>query len=589
MTSKFQVGTTSAVPASTYFENIKTSKKLIFKSRRSPVLGTRGMVSSSQPLASEAGMRVLQQGGNAADAAVAMAAALNVTEPCSTGLGGDAFVLYYDASKHKVNCILGSGKSPAALRLDLVRARGHTERLPLFDALTVTVPGAAGAWTTLSQNFGRLPLASVLAPAIELAENGFPVSPLTAHHWEKGAPQLLQGGPHAGDLLLNGKAPRAGELFKNVHLANVLRRLGKSGAEGFYSGPVARAVVEAVKGAGGVITEEDMRAHQTSIQEPISTTYRGLRVWEVPPPTQGITALMALNILQASACPSYTPNQESPQVSPAQLHFRVESMRLAFADALQYVADDQVSDVATRALLSKSYAAERAACINPRRASEVEAGRPVESSGGGDTVYFCAVDKDGNGCSMINSNYMGFGTGIVPAVCGFSLQNRGHNFSLDPAHPNCLAPLKRPYHTIIPGLCTFEGKEEGAGAGGGLAMCFGVMGAFMQPQGHMQVLSNMLDLGMDPQAALDAPRFKVDGVGDSASPADVATSQVSLEEGFSADVVDEFEAFGHNVRWPVANHERELFGRGQIIARDPTTGVLWGGSDPRADGLAMGW
>ncbi|KAK3232581.1 hypothetical protein CYMTET_57085 [Cymbomonas tetramitiformis] len=554
-----------------------------FNSRRSPALGTNGMVASSQPLASEAGLRILRQGGNAADAAVAMAAALNVTEPTSTGIGGDAFALLFDGEE--VQCIMGSGKSPAGMNLDVVRSRGYGDGVPLpfYDALTVTVPGAAAAWHDIVARHGRLSLAEVLAPAIELAENGFPVGPITAHLWEGGLPQLKGGGPHAVDLMKDGtRAPRAGEIMRNPNLANTFRQLVEQGKDGFYKGAIAEAIVEALQAAGSVMTLEDLAGHTTHFEPPICTTYRGMEVWEVPPPTQGITALMALSNLEAAIA---RDGKGVPEFhSTAHLHDSIECMRLAFSDALQHVADPRLATVPTSTLLSKEYAAKRCEMLDPSKAVAVEAGRPDT---GADTVYFCVVDGDGMGCSMINSNYMGFGTGIVPRGCGFTLQNRGHNFSLDPKHPNCVGPSKRPYHTIIPGLCTYPSK--GAGEKRVLANCFGVMGGFMQPQGHMQVINNMLDYSMDPQAALDAPRFCVEGVGDTASAEDVARSKVLVEEGISEEVKAELEGMGHTITGPLTGYSRQVFGRGQIIKRDPETGTLWGGSDPRADGLAIGW
>ncbi|BDA50498.1 Glutathione hydrolase proenzyme [Coccomyxa sp. Obi] len=559
-----------------------------FHSRRSPVLGTRGMVASSQPLASEAGMRILQQGGNAADAAVAMAAALNVTEPCSTGIGGDAFALFYSASTREVTAMLGNGRSPVGLTMEAVRAQGiKGHELPADSALCVTVPGAAALWEDTVKSFGTLSLEQVLQPAIELAEQGFPVSPVTAYHWEISTPQL-RGPGKAAFLTPDGRAPAAGEIQRNPDLAATFRSLAKHGAlEGFYRGRIAAAIVDVLKKERGVMTADDLAHHRTVTTRPIHTSYRGYTIYEVPPPTQGIAALMALNSLELEE-----QLDSMPWGSAEHMHAAIESMRLGFVDALQYNADPEVVPVPTDDLLSKEYAKRRRADLfRPNKAARVTPGNPIpdataaaapsEARRSGDTVYFCVVDGHGNGCSFINSNYLGFGSGIVPEGCGFTLQNRGHGFILDPKHPNCLGPRKWPYHTIIPGLAT---DPEG-----NLYCTFGVMGAFQQPQGHMQVISNMLDFGLEPQTALDAPRFSLYGVDSAEGPSTVLESIVLLEEGFSDEAVEGLRKRGHTVHSNVRGHDRAVFGRGQIIKRDPKTGVLWGGSEPRADGQVLGW
>eukprot|EP00850_Spirogloea_muscicola_P001341 SM000005S17138 [mRNA] locus=s5:336226:339832:- [translate_table: standard] len=576
---------------------------LDFASRRSPVYGLRGAVASSQPLASAAGLRILQAGGNAADAAVAMAAALNVTEPCSTGIGGDAFALWYDARRRAVESVQGNGRSPAALTLELAKERGCKHMLPPLHAITVTVPGAAAAWADIVEKYGHLSLAEVLQPAIELAEGGYPVSPVTAAQWELGIPQLLQGGPHAGDMLYEGtRAPRPGEVMRLPLLAKTFRALAAEGKAGFYEGRVAAAIVEAVQALGGVLALEDLAAHRTAFEAPICSTYRGLRVWEVPPPTQGVAALEALNIMEA-----YGDVGKLPRGSPEYLHIAIEAMRMAFADSLTHVADPFHAPCPTDDLLSKEYAASRAKLIQTKQSVAIEAGLPTRP-GGADTVYFAVVDGDGNGCSMINSNYWGFGTGIIPAGCGFTLQNRGHSFSLDAGHPNCVGPRKRPYHTIMPGLTTTSAPASGQGVAGNteygnqttlkggdagdLHSVFGVMGGFMQPQGHMQVISNLVDFGLNPQAALDAPRFCIGGLPcleAGHGPHPVATSFFYLEDGPNrVAVAGALRAMGHRVEL-ATGAARVHFGRGQVILRDPKTGVLCAGSDPRADGCAMAW
>lgn len=533
-----------------------------FNSRRSPTISRRGMVATSQPLAVAAGLEILAQGGNAGDAAIAIAAALNVTEPTSTGIGGDAFGLYYEAATGEVSALNGSGRAPAALTLERLQREGFGKSLSPFHPYTITVPGACAAWCDLVARYGRLEMRDVLAPAIRLAEEGFPVAPITAYFWDRGAQRQLAQALNGSELTIDGRAPRAGEIFRNPGLARTLRAVAEGGKQIFYQGVIAEAIIAVVQQAGGCLALDDLAAHQSTWDEPISTTYRGLQVWECPPNGQGITALLALNVLEGYDL------ARMPLFSAERLHLEIESLRLAFADTRWYVADPEVVYVPVAELLSKDYAAERRKLIDLQRATlDQRRGAPVASS---DTVYLSVVDGEGNACSFINSNYMGFGTGIVPKGWGFSLQNRGHNFHLDPEHPNALAPGKRPYHTIIPGLITLEGK---------LYASFGVMGGFMQPQGHLQVVVALADDGLDPQAALDRPRFCILG--------GEAGGRVAVEEGIPVEVMSQLAQMGHPVV-PVSGYGRAVFGRGQIILHDTDTGVLWGGSDPRADGLAMG-
>eukprot|EP00878_Enallax_costatus_P014464 GHUV01015128.1.p1 GENE.GHUV01015128.1~~GHUV01015128.1.p1 ORF type:complete len:652 (+),score=151.84 GHUV01015128.1:282-1958(+) len=558
------------------------------------------MVASSQPLASEAGLRILQSGGNAADAAVAVAAALGVTEPCSTGIGGDAFGLFYCSKRRQVLCLQGNGRSPAGLTLEAVRAAGVTgNELPTRSPLTVSVPGAAGLWEDAVRCWGsgRKTLAEVLQPAIELAERGFPVSPVTARHWSREA-QLLNKQGNAGTLLdSEGKGPKPGQLWKNTDLANTYKQVAELGAKkGFYSGPVADAIVSALQSRGGVMTHEDLLEHTTVELEPISTVYNGHVVWEVPPPTAGVVTLMGLNILEAHRVKSRRRKRPSLNFGKAsgptewtteQLHVAIEACRLAFADALAWVADPLVhDDVPVEQMINFERGKQRyqqyfdpdKAC-RPEPCTTIPAGPPKREHGG-DTCQWVVVDGDGNAASFIQSNYMGFGTGIVPEGCGFSLQNRCHGFILDPNHPNTLGPRKRPYHTIMPGMIT--DTEDN------LTVAFGCMGGYMQPQGHIQLVLNMLDLEMDPQAALDAPRFCVDKLDSAVGPRSVLSSQVLLEGGFHPDVQEGLAEKGHKIS-VVGGFSRSVFGKGQIIMRDVKSGVLCAGSDPRGDGCAMGW
>ena len=539
-----------------------------FNSRRSPVYSRRGMVGASQPLAVAAGLEILRRGGNAADAAVATAAALNVTEPTSTGLGGDCFALYYDAATRRVTALNGSGRLPAALNLERLQREGFGAELPPYHPYTITVPGACAGWCDLVERFGRLPLAESLAPAVRLAEDGFPVAPLTAYFWARGAQRQLRTAYGGQELTIDGRAPQAGEIFRNPGLARTLQAIAEGGQAAYYQGPIGEAVAAAVQAAGGCLGTADLAAHTSTWEQPVSAVYRGVRVWECPPNGQGLATLLALNLLAGFDLGDLAP------LSARRLHLEIEALRLAFADTRWYVADPTFSPAPLDALLSPAYADERRRLIDPARATlDQQRGAPVASS---DTVYLSVVDGDGNACSFINSNYMGFGTGIVPPGWGFSLQNRGHNFSLQPGHPNALAPGKRPYHTIIPAMATWASANPEAGED--LYACFGVMGGFMQPQGHLQVVLGLVDDGLDPQAALDRPRFCIDD--------GTAGGRVALEEGIPLREMAALAEMGHPV-FPVSGFSRAQFGRGQVIRRDRLNGVLQGGSDPRADGCVM--
>jgi gamma-glutamyltranspeptidase/glutathione hydrolase len=518
-----------------------------------------GMVASSQRAASAAGVAILRAGGSAADAAVAMAAALNVTEPTSTGIGGDCFALYFDAATRALTALNGSGRAPARLTLDLLGSQGIA-RLPVFHAHTVTVPGACAGWFDLIARHGRLAMPAILAPAIELAETGFEVGAITAQMWASGL-DSRPGVANLDELSIAGRAPRAGERFRNPGLARTLRAIAAGGPEAFYRGEIADAIARVVQEAGGVLTASDLAAHVSTWDEPISTTYRGLRVWECPPNGQGIAVLLALNILEGFELRGQDP------IGVDRVHLLAEALRVAFADTRWYVADPRVSSVPVAELLSKDYAATRRAAVDvARAAADVARGAPVAGS---DTVYCCVVDGEGNACSFINSNYMGFGTGLVPRGWGFTLQNRGHNFSLDPRHPNALAPNKRPFHTIIPGMLT---RDDGA-----LYGPFGVMGGFMQPQGHVQVVVGLVDDAAEPQAVLDRPRFRIEPI--------EGAVQLALEAGFAEPTVAALRARGHSVVDGISGFDRVLFGRGQIIRRE-RDGELVAGTEPRSDGSA---
>ena len=541
--------------------DVRYGSVLSFTSRRSPLLCLNAAVCCSQPTAAAAGIEVLKSGGNAADAAVAVAAALNVTEPTSTGIGGDCFAIFYDARTRVVSGLNGSGRAPAALSPSSLPSDHRTgNAITAHSVHAITVPGAAGGWCDTVQRWGRLPLSEVLAPAI--AEGGFAVAPITAESWSRQETLLRR---HRGGrqlLTADGRAPRAGEIFRNPNLAKTFRLLADGGADAFYRGPIADAVIALTKECGGFHTHEDLANHRSTFPTPVSVSYRGVNVYELPPNGQGITALIALNLLKQF--------QSKYEHSSAQhLHLIIECLRLAFADTRRFVADPDHVHVPVEQLLSDEYAARRAKLINLERATidQIE-GTPFATS---NTVSFCVVDESGNACSFINSNYQGFGSAYAPDDTGFTLQNRGANFSLVADHPNILAGGKRPYHTIIPGLCTM--------ADGTLLCPFSVMGAFMQPQGHVQLLVNMIDYAIEPQRALDLPRFCIE---DGESGGDIA-----IEDGIDEQTIQRLRSMGHRVR-RLDGWARAMFGRGQVIVR-ASNGVLWCGSDGRADGCALGY
>ena len=533
---------------------------MFFDSRRSTVLAKNGMVATSQPLAAVAGLRIMMQGGNAVDAAVASAAVLNVVEPGSTGVGGDMFALVWMNNEKKVRAINGSGRAPAAASLEELSALGF-HQMPEIGVHSITVPGAVHGWETLLNAYGNMPLREVLKPAIEYAEEGFPVTDIIAFQWSSQLKKLSQF-PSGQELLLDGRPPVQGDVMRMPTLGRTMRTIAEGGAETFYQGELGQRVAAFVQEQGGWLSPEDMAGHTSDWEEPISTEYRGVTCWECPPSDHGIAALEALNIAEGFDIPAMGPQ------SPNTYHHLIESMRLAYADAFRYLGDPAQVAVPTGELGSKEYAAGRRALIDPKRAM---ASAPYgEVQGGGDTVYIAAVDGEGNACSFIYSIYANFGTGLVVPGTGIVLHNRGSLFSLESDHPNALAPNKRPYHTIIPAMTTVNGE---------LHLCYGVMGAFMQPQGHLQVISNVVDFGMEPQAALNALRFMVD------------RDSVALEEGIPPQVIGDLQSRGHRTSI-ISGYYRGItggFGGAQLIQRDPSTGVLRGASEPRKDGCAVGW
>ncbi|KAK8168267.1 gamma-glutamyltranspeptidase [Phyllosticta citrichinensis] len=582
-----------------------------FPSRRSTVHSTKGIVASTQPLASQAGIRILREGGNAADAAVAVAAALNMTEPGSTGIGGDCFCLFYEAKTRKVHALNGSGRSGANVTLDLIRKdlgipEDQVGSIPMTSVHAVTVPGAAAGWVDTVQRFGsgKLSLEQILAPAIELGEEGYPVSELSSTFWHNSEHTIRKASPNFVEMLKKDpsapagcRAPKPGEIFKNPTLANTFRLLAKNGKAGFYEGPVAEALVKVVQDLGGHLTLEDLKSHAelgSEAPDAISLKFRGqgvgenhegdegVELWEHPPNGQGIVALMALGILQELEKAGKIPKFRSQDHNSAEhIHAVVEALRIAFADANWWVTDPIVEKVPTQELVSEAYLAERAKLFDPSKASDIlDHGSPAHNHS--DTVYFACTDSEGNGMSFINSNYGGYGTAIIPQGCGFTLQNRGANFSLRKDHPNVFKPGKRPYHTIIPAMITNPSD-------GSLHTVYGVMGGFMQPQGHVQVLLNTLVFQLTPQAALDAPRVCIGaGMPDQSNKNRGLDRTVYLEEGVKPEVAVKLEEMGHKVAI-VKGYQRGLFGRGQVIRCHEEDGqVVWSaGSDPRGDGAAM--
>ena len=535
------------------------NQTILVKPGRSVVRSEHAMVASSQPLASEVGLDVLKRGGNAVDAAIAMAAMLNVTEPMMTGIGGDAFMLVYWSRTKELKGLNASGRAPRALSPDYFGKKKIT-KMPEFGMESITVPGAFDGWVTLLEKYGTMKLADLLSPAIDCAENGFPVMEKTAEDWNAEVAKLKKNPAAAANYLIDGRAPRAGEIFRQPNLARTLRTLALGGRDAFYKGEVAKAIADYCKKNGGFISLADLAAQKSEWVDPISTTYRGYTVYEIPPNGQGLTALLTLNILEGFDLATLSKQ-------PVRYyHTLIEATKLAFADRNRYIADPAFSKVPVAELLSKDYAAKRRALINPNKA--LDSPPPGEINVGSDTTYFAVVDKDGNAVSFINSLFDAFGSGIVAGDTGIVLQNRGSAFSLDREHPNHLEPGKRPFHTIIPAM-VFKDNE--------LFMSFGVMGGGIQPQGHVQVLVNIIDLGMGLQQAIDAPRFRYMNARD-----------VLFEDELGATVISRLMAMGH-VRATPPGVLRSSMGGGQAIMIDPVNKTLMGASDPRKDGLAIGY
>jgi gamma-glutamyltranspeptidase / glutathione hydrolase len=526
-----------------------------YSSSRKVTYSRNGMVATSQPLAAQAGLDMLDRGGNAIDAAIATAACLTVVEPTSNGIGSDAFALVWTGGKlHGLNA---SGPAPKSISIDAVREQGH-EVMPEHGWIPVTVPGSPAGWASMIKRFGNLSLAEIMTPAIHYAENGYPVSPTVSFLWNRSFDMFASTCRTAEfenwfkTFAPDGKPVMPGDMWRSPEHADSLRSIGSSNAESFYRGRLAEKIDAFSRSFNGFLSAEDLQMYQPEWVEPIGINYRGVEIWEIPPNGQGLIALMALNILKGFSFET--------KDSLETCHRQIEAMKLAFMDGTTYVTDAQQMSVAVESLLGDGFAQQRRGLIT-ESAGQPQAGKPNQ----GGTVYLATADREGNMVSFIQSNYMGFGSGLVVPGTGIALQNRGHNFSLDPNHENCLKPQKKSFHTIIPGFMTKQGMPVGP---------FGVMGGFMQPQGHVQIVMNMIDFELNPQAALDAPRWQW-----------IGEKTVMVEPAFPNHINQALLRKGHDI---IVSPDPYSFGRGQIICRDPATGVLSGGTEPRADsGIAV--
>jgi len=521
---------------------------------RSMVITRKGIVATSHVQASVAGAQILAKGGSAVDAAIAANAVLGVTEPMMNGIGGDLFAIYWDAKTSKLYGLNSSGWAPQGLTLEHLRQKGLTQ-MPAFGIDAVTVPGAVAGWNALHGRFGKLPWGDLFKPAIYYADHGYPVPELIHGFWQ--AVDVISQDPEGRRVYLpDGKVPEVGQIFRNPDLATALRLLAKDGAAAFYKGDIAQAVLATSREFGGTMAADDLARFTPEWVDPISTTYRGWTVYELPPNGQGMAALEMLNIMETAAASAEGSS------SVGALHLKIEAMKLAYADLRRYNADPRFAKVPVRGLLSKEYAEERARLIDPTKAKcEIAAGKPPAS----ETTYLSVVDREGNIVSLIQSNYESFGSGITVRGMGFVLQDRGALFSLDPSSPNVLAPRKRPFHTIIPAF--MEKGDQHIG--------FGIMGGANQPLAHAQFVSNLVDYGMNIQAALENPRFTVSPNGG---------CYIVIESRVKSEVREKLTSMGHIFR--VDREYSTSMGRGQAVLHDSKTGVNYGASDPRADGSA---
>jgi|TARA_Y100000589_G_scaffold199959_1_gene188682 gamma-glutamyltranspeptidase/glutathione hydrolase len=531
---------------------------------RSEVIAQQGMVATSQPLATQVALDILKQGGSAVDAAIAANAMLGLVEPTGCGIGGDLFAIVWDAETKQLHGLNASGRSPAALKAEYFTEQGLTT-IPSFGPLPVSVPGAVDGWFSLHEKFGRLPMTSILSPAIEYARRGYPVSEVVAYYWQMNVDRIGEYEGFADVFMPNGKAPTTGQIFKNPSLAATYEKIATGGRDAFYKGDIARIIGAYMKEQGGFLSYEDLAAHTSEWVTPVSTNYRGYDVWELPPNGQGIAALQILNILEQY-------DIEGMGFGSADyIHTFVEAKKLAFEDRAKYYADPSFNDIPVDALISKDYAQKRRALINPNKAAKRYDAGVVE----GDTIYLTVADKDGNMVSLIQSNYRGMGSGMTPPELGFILQNRGELFTLAPNHFNTYEPKKRPFHTIIPAMVTRNNKPW---------LSFGVMGGATQPQMHAQIVVNLIDFGMNLQEAGDAPRFIHVG---SSSPTGALMKdggELSMETGFATEVRRTLYERGHQL-----SDKLGIYGGYQAILYDADKQVYFGASESRKDGQAAGY
>ena len=528
---------------------------------RSIVSTKFGIVAASHPLAARAGVEMLERGGNAVDAAIAANATIGLMEPAMNGIGGDLFVIYYEAKTGKTYGLNSGGWAPSGLTAEYMRSKGYTT-MPQSGIYSVTVPGAVAGWDALRSRFGTKPFSEILAPAIYYAENGFPVTEVIGTNWLGYVPYIAQHPNTAKTYLIDGRAPRVGEIFRNPDLGKSLRLIAEQGRDGFYKGPTAQAILQLSKEQGGTFTAADLAEFQPELVMPISTTYRGWTVTELPPNSTGIAALMMLNIME-----QYPLNEWGFHSTKA-LHVMIEAKKLAYADLIRYIGDPKFSKLPVESLLSKSHGAARAKLIDMNKA--VCTVEPAHLAGytdskGSDTIYLSAIDRDGNIVSLIQSNYSGFGSGLTAPGTGFVLHNRGGLFTLEGNHPNALAPRKRPLHTIIPAFMEKNGVRIG----------FGIMGGFNQPQAHAQFVANIADFGFDIQEALEAGRF---------TKGTFQGCDVNIESLVPQNVRQELTSLGHQLQ--VIAPRSGVFGWGQAVMSDPA-GVHHGASEPRHDGAAI--
>jgi gamma-glutamyltranspeptidase/glutathione hydrolase len=527
------------------------------------------MVAAAQPLAVQAGLEILKKGGTAVDAAIAMNACLGLMEPTANGLGGDLFAIVWDPVGQELVGLNGSGRSPLALQREQIEPT-ENGTIPLFSPYAWSVPGCADGWFDLHERFGKLPMAEVLAPAIEYAEKGFPLSPVIASDWERSTRVFADKPGFAEVFMPGGKAPQEGEIFRNPALANTLRLLADEGRTAFYAGPIAEAIVRYSEQHGGFFTKEDFTSHRSTWDAPISTDYHGYTLWELPPNGQGLAALQILNIVESFDLKSM--GRQSADF----WHVMVEAKKLAFADRARYYTDPAFEQVPIDELASKDYAKQRAALIDMARAAQTDSPGDVSALDRSETTYLCAADRQGMMVSLIQSNYTGFGSGYVVPEVGFGIQNRGGLFALDPDHPNRYEPGKRPFHTIIPAFVTKDGQP---------VMAFGLMGGAMQPQGHAQIMINLLDFGMNLQEAGDVVRFYHTGSSQPTGTVMTDGGELHLEEGLAGEILDELKRRGHNLTPTSVG----AYGGYQAIWRDPVTGAYVGATEMRKDGCALGY